>query len=151
MDIIEHVKHQGDNISKPGMGQESSPTQEDQKMAAQDSDASSPHLTNRNEIEHRTRDNTKMERMSAALIIIFFIYFNCACTYPIIPHTQQTEREPQYPAPACTTLLYLMALLGARTPFAFTRKVGLPYYQPPVWRVCGKGHYGENHCGENPR
>jgi hypothetical protein len=27
MDIIEHVKHQGDNISKPGIGQESSPTQ----------------------------------------------------------------------------------------------------------------------------
>jgi hypothetical protein len=36
-------------------------------MAAQDSDASSPHSTNRNEIEHRTRDNTKMERMFAAL------------------------------------------------------------------------------------
>jgi hypothetical protein len=54
MDIIEHVKHQGDNISKPGMGQESCPTQNDHKMAAQDSDASSPHSTNRNEIEHRT-------------------------------------------------------------------------------------------------
>jgi hypothetical protein len=67
MDIIEHVKHQGDNISKPGIVQESSPTQEDHKMAAQDSDASSPHSTNRNEIEHRTRDNTKMERMFAAL------------------------------------------------------------------------------------
>jgi hypothetical protein len=67
MDIIEHTKHQGNNISKPGMGQESSPTQEDQKMAAQDSDASSPHSTNRNEIEHRARDDTKMERMFAAL------------------------------------------------------------------------------------
>jgi hypothetical protein len=67
MDTIEHVKHQGDNISKPGMGQESSPTQEDQKMAAQDSDASSPQSMNRNEIEHRTQDNTKMERMLSAL------------------------------------------------------------------------------------
>jgi hypothetical protein len=49
------------------MGQESSPTQDDQKMAAQDSDARSPHSTNRKEIEHRTRDNTNMERMFAAL------------------------------------------------------------------------------------
>jgi hypothetical protein len=54
MDIIEHTKHQGNNISKPGMGKESSPTQEDQRMAAQDSDASSPYSTNQNEIEHRT-------------------------------------------------------------------------------------------------
>jgi hypothetical protein len=43
MDIIEHVKYQGDNISKPGMGQESSPTQDDHTVAAQDSDASSPY------------------------------------------------------------------------------------------------------------
>jgi hypothetical protein len=49
------------------MRHESSPTQEDQKMAAQDSDASSPHSTNRNEIENQTRDDTKMERMFAAL------------------------------------------------------------------------------------
>jgi predicted extracellular nuclease len=54
-------------MSKPGMGQESSPTQDDQKMAAQDSHASSPHSTNRKEIEHQKRDNTKMERMFAAL------------------------------------------------------------------------------------
>jgi hypothetical protein len=67
MDIIDHVNHQEDNISKPRMGQESSPTQDDQKMAAQDSDASSPHSTNRKEIEHRKRDNTKMERMFSAL------------------------------------------------------------------------------------
>jgi hypothetical protein len=67
MDIIEHVNHQEDNISKPRMGQESSPTQDDQKMAAQDSDASSPHSKNRKEIEHRKRDNTKIERMFAAL------------------------------------------------------------------------------------
>jgi hypothetical protein len=66
MDIIEHVK-QGHNITTPAIGQESSPTQEEQKMAAQDSDASSPHSTNRNESEHRTRDNTKMERMFAQL------------------------------------------------------------------------------------
>jgi hypothetical protein len=66
MDIIEHV-NQGNNISKPAIGQESSPTQEDQKMAAQDSDASSPHSTNRNEVEHQTRDNKKMERMFAQL------------------------------------------------------------------------------------
>jgi hypothetical protein len=43
------------------------------------------------------------------LIIIFFIYFNCACTITITPYTQQT--------PDCTTVLYLMALLGARTPY----------------------------------
>jgi hypothetical protein len=36
-------------------------------MAAQDSDASSPHSTNRNEIENQTRDDTKMERMFASL------------------------------------------------------------------------------------
>jgi hypothetical protein len=56
MDMIEHTKHQGNNISKPEMGHESSPTQDDQKIAAQDSDASSPHSTNRNEIntEHKT-------------------------------------------------------------------------------------------------
>jgi hypothetical protein len=36
-------------------------------MAAQDSDASSPHSMNRKEIEHRKRENTKMERMFAAL------------------------------------------------------------------------------------
>jgi hypothetical protein len=40
------------------------------------------------------------------MILLIFIYFNCACTKPIIPYTQQTDREPQYPAPACTTLLY---------------------------------------------
>jgi hypothetical protein len=66
MDIIEHVK-QGHNISTPDIGQESFPTQEDQKMAAQDSDASSPHSTNQNESERRTRDNTKMERIFAQL------------------------------------------------------------------------------------
>jgi hypothetical protein len=47
MDIIEHVNHQEDNISQPRMGQESSPTQDDQKMAAQNSYTSSPHSTNR--------------------------------------------------------------------------------------------------------
>jgi hypothetical protein len=67
MDIIEHVNNQEDNISKPGMGQESSTTQDYQNLAAQDSNASSPYLTNRNEIEHRTRDNTKVERMFTAL------------------------------------------------------------------------------------
>jgi hypothetical protein len=49
--------------------------------------------------------------------IIFFIYFNCACTIPNIPYTQQTEREPQCKAPACTNTLYLQALLRARTPW----------------------------------
>jgi hypothetical protein len=67
MDIIEHVQHQGDNISKSGIGQKSSPTQEDQNMAAQDSYTSSPHSTNRHKIEHRKRDNIKMETMFAAL------------------------------------------------------------------------------------
>jgi hypothetical protein len=66
-DLLTTMNTQGNNISKPGMRQESSPTQEDQKMAAQDSDASSPYSMNRNEIENRTRDDTKMERMFAAL------------------------------------------------------------------------------------
>jgi hypothetical protein len=52
------------------------------------------------------RDLKKLATEYEDLILIFFIYFNCACTYPIILYTQQTEREPQYPAPACTTLLY---------------------------------------------
>jgi hypothetical protein len=85
------------------------------------------------------------------ILIIFFIYFNCACTEPIIPYTQQMDREPQYPAPACTTLLYFNGTPRSKNPIAFTRKVALPYCQPPVWRVHGKGHDGENHCGENPR
>jgi hypothetical protein len=67
MDKIEHVKNQEDNMSNPGTGQESSPTQDDHKLAAQDSDASSPYSTNRKEIEHRKRDDTKMEKMCAAL------------------------------------------------------------------------------------
>jgi hypothetical protein len=67
MDKIEHVSNQEDNMSNPGMGQESSPTQDDYKVAAQDSDASSPYSTTRQEIKHRKQDDTKMEKMFAAL------------------------------------------------------------------------------------
>jgi hypothetical protein len=49
------------------MEQESSPTQDDRKVAAQDSDASSLSSTTRHEIKHRQRDDTKMEKMFAAL------------------------------------------------------------------------------------
>jgi hypothetical protein len=67
MDKIEHVNNQEDNMSNPGMGQESSTTQDNYKVAAQDSDASSPYSTTRQEIKHRKRDDTKMEKMFAAL------------------------------------------------------------------------------------
>jgi hypothetical protein len=67
MDKIEHVNNQGDNISNPRMGQESSTTQDDHMVAAQDSDESSPYSTTRQEIEHRKRDDTKMEHIFAAL------------------------------------------------------------------------------------
>jgi hypothetical protein len=67
MDKIVHVNNQKDNMSNPGMGQESSPAQDDHKVAAQDSDASSPYSTTRKESEHRKRDDTKMEKMFAAL------------------------------------------------------------------------------------
>jgi hypothetical protein len=50
-DLPTTINTQGNNIPKPGMGHESSPTQDERKMAAQDSDASSPHSTNRNETE----------------------------------------------------------------------------------------------------
>jgi hypothetical protein len=66
METSEHIT-QGHNARTPAIGQESSPTQKDQKIAAQDSDASSPHSTNQTENEHRTRDNSKMERMFAQL------------------------------------------------------------------------------------
>jgi hypothetical protein len=49
------------------MGEESSPTQDDHKEAAQDSDASSPYSTTRQKIKHRQRDDAKMEKMFAAL------------------------------------------------------------------------------------
>jgi hypothetical protein len=67
MDKIENIHNQKDNMSNPGMGQESSPAQDDHKLTAQDSDASSPYSTTRREIEHRKRDDTKMEKMFAAL------------------------------------------------------------------------------------
>jgi hypothetical protein len=61
-------------------------------------------------------------------IVIFCIYFNCACTEPIIPYTQQTDRYSQYPAPACTTLLYFNGTPRSENPIlAFSRRVGLPY------------------------
>jgi hypothetical protein len=61
MDKIEHINNQEYNMSNSGMGQEASPTQDDHKMAAQDSVASSPYSTN------RKRDDTKMEKIFAAL------------------------------------------------------------------------------------
>jgi hypothetical protein len=67
MDKIEHVDNQEDNMQNPGMGQESSPTQDDYKVTAQDSDASSQYSMTRQEIKHRKRDDTKMEKMCAAL------------------------------------------------------------------------------------
>jgi hypothetical protein len=54
-------------MSNPGMGQESSPTQDDRKEAAQDSDASSPSSTTRQKIKHRQQDDAKMEKIFAAL------------------------------------------------------------------------------------
>jgi hypothetical protein len=58
-DMSEH-EQQGNNAPTPTIGQDSSPTQEDRKMAAQDSDTSSPHSANRTENEHRT-PNTEHE------------------------------------------------------------------------------------------
>jgi hypothetical protein len=66
-DLPTTINTQGNNISDPRMRHESSTTQDNRKMAAQDSEESSPHSTNRNEIENQTRDDTKMERMFAAL------------------------------------------------------------------------------------
>jgi hypothetical protein len=62
-------------------------------------------------LEAAVQARLDMEALMKLTLIIFFICFYCACTYPIIPYTQQTEREPQYPAPACTALLYLVGLL----------------------------------------
>jgi hypothetical protein len=67
MDKIYDVNNQGDNMSNPRIGQESSPTQDDHNVAAQYLDASSPYSTTRQEIEHRKRDDTKMEKMFADL------------------------------------------------------------------------------------
>jgi hypothetical protein len=53
MDKIEHIHNKKDNMSNPGMGQKSSPAQDDHTLAAQDSDASSPYSRTRREIEHR--------------------------------------------------------------------------------------------------
>jgi hypothetical protein len=55
MDKIEHIHNQKDNMSNPGMGQESSPAQDDHKLAPHDLDARSPFSTTRQEIEHRKR------------------------------------------------------------------------------------------------
>jgi hypothetical protein len=51
----------------PKMGEESSPTQNDRKEEAHDSDASSPSSTTRQKIKHRQRDDAKMEKMFVAL------------------------------------------------------------------------------------
>jgi hypothetical protein len=67
MDKIESIHNKKDNMSNPGMGQESSPAQDVHKLRAQYSDASSPYSTTRREIKHRKRDDTKMEKMFAAL------------------------------------------------------------------------------------
>jgi hypothetical protein len=64
---IDHINNKGDNMSNPRMGQESSPRQDDDTVAAQDSDANSPYPTTRQETEHRKRDDTNMEKMFAAL------------------------------------------------------------------------------------
>jgi hypothetical protein len=67
MDKLEHVNNTEDTLTKPKMGDKSSPTQNDRKEAAQYSDASSPSTTTRQKITHRQRDNAKMEKMFAAL------------------------------------------------------------------------------------
>jgi hypothetical protein len=67
MDKFEHVNNTENTMSNPGVGQESSPTQDDRKEAAQDSDASSPSSTTRQKIKHRQRDDAKMEKNFAAL------------------------------------------------------------------------------------
>jgi hypothetical protein len=67
MDKFEHVNNTENIMSNPRMGQESSPTQDDHKEAAQDSDTSSPSSTTRQKIKHRQRDDAKMEKMFAAL------------------------------------------------------------------------------------
>jgi hypothetical protein len=67
MDKFEHVNNTENTMTNPEMGEESSPTQDDRKEAAQDSDASSPSSTTRQKIKHRQRDDAKMEKMFAAL------------------------------------------------------------------------------------
>jgi hypothetical protein len=67
VDKFEHVHNTENIMSNPRMGQESSPTQDDHKEVAQDSDASSPSSTTQQKIKHRQRDNAKMEKMCAAL------------------------------------------------------------------------------------
>jgi hypothetical protein len=67
MDKFEHVNNTEDTLTNPKMGDESSPTQNDSKEAAQDSDASSPSTTTRQKITHRQRDDAKMDKMFAAL------------------------------------------------------------------------------------
>jgi hypothetical protein len=47
MEKSEHVNNTEDTMTNPKMGEESSPTQNDRKEAAQDSDASSPMLAPR--------------------------------------------------------------------------------------------------------
>jgi hypothetical protein len=61
--------------------------------------------------------------MIMLVIFLIVIYFNWACTEPIIPYTQQTDREPQYSAPACTTLLYFNGTPRSKNPIlTFNRK-----------------------------
>jgi hypothetical protein len=67
IDKFEHVNNTENTMSNSDMGQELSPTQDDRKEAAQDSDAISPSSTTRQKFKHRQRDDAKMERMFDAL------------------------------------------------------------------------------------
>jgi hypothetical protein len=52
MDKFEHLNNEN-TMTNPKMGEESSPTQDNRKEEAQDSDASSPSSTTRQNIKHR--------------------------------------------------------------------------------------------------
>jgi hypothetical protein len=68
MDKILHIHNQKDNISNPGMGQEPSPAQDDHKLAAQNSDASSPYSTTRRLDEKSNTENETTQRWRKCLL-----------------------------------------------------------------------------------
>jgi hypothetical protein len=51
------------------------------------------------------------------IILLIFIYFNCACTEPIIPYTRQTDQANNIQRLLVPLYCILMALLGATTPY----------------------------------
>jgi hypothetical protein len=71
--------------------------------------------------------------------IMFCIYFNCACTEPIIPYTQKRTESHNIQRLLVPLYCILMALLGARTPYLHSvRKWGFHTCIHPYGGCVGK-------------